>query len=118
MHDADRRMREFERWHRRPAPRSETPTSTDFESLKRTMRDAARRFEGIAEAWESCAAPELRGQCVLSAFGAGVLTVVVPSASVSYALDRALREGLETALREASGGKLVRVRSRVGAGPA
>ncbi len=93
MHDAERRMRDFERWHRRPAPRS-------------------------AEAWEASTPAELRDQCTLAGFAAGVLTVVVPSASVTYALDRALRAGLETTLREATGGKLVRVRSRVGAGPA
>lgn len=117
MHDAERRMRDFERWHRRPAPRSETSAGADFDALRRTMRDAAKRFAGIAEAWESSVPPALRDQCVLAGFAAGVLTVVVPSASVTYALDRALREGLETTLREATGGKLVRVRSRVGAGP-
>ena len=34
-------MRDFERWHRRPAPRSEISAGADFDALRRTMRDAA-----------------------------------------------------------------------------
>lgn len=79
------------------------------------MRDASKRFEGVSDAWDEHAPEALKEHCALVGFAGGTLTVVVPNASVSFALDRALRAGLETTLRQATSGKLVSVRARVGA---
>jgi len=64
--------------------------------------------------WERIVPATIRADTRLSGITGGVLHVVTGSASTSYALDRLLREGAETAIRIASEGRITRVRMRVG----
>lgn len=70
----------------------------------------------IAEAWLAVVPPELSESILLLGFRGGTLQVEVPGSGLAFELDRRLRSGLLTDLKKASGGRLARVRVRVGSG--
>jgi hypothetical protein len=70
----------------------------------------SRRLGELIGLWEQLVDPNLLPHTTLTALRGGVLHVHVPSSSVAYELDRALREGLTAALRAHFRGALTRVK--------
>lgn len=89
-------------------------TRSDFRVAGDELRRMARRLGGIVEAWDDLVPSHLRDRAAIVGFDRGVLAITVDSSPTLYALDRELRSGLEVALREATGGRLQRVRGKVG----
>ncbi|MBM4009047.1 MAG: hypothetical protein FJ285_05580 [Planctomycetes bacterium] len=93
------------------------PKSTigaEVRQLRASLERTARRMGSAGDIWERIVPATIRADTRLSGITGGVLHVVTGSASTSYALDRLLREGAETAIRIASEGRITRVRMRVG----
>ncbi len=109
-------LRDLQKW-KGPKGRAAIPSDSirkDVSQLKSTVERHAQRFGNAAELWEQFIPDNIRSDTRLSGLSAGVLTVVTSSASTSYALDRLLRSGVEDEIRQASRGKITRVRMRVG----
>lgn len=97
-----------------PSSVERADTRSDFRAAGDELRRVARRLGGIVEAWDDLVPARLRDRAAILGFDRGILTVTVDSSPTLYALDRELRSGLEAALREATGGRLQRVRGKVG----
>ena len=87
---------------------------SDITRLRTTVEKHAQRFGDAAELWERFIPANVRDDTRLSGISGGVLTVVTGSAATSYTLDRILRGGVDAEIRNASAGKITRVRMRVG----
>lgn len=87
----------------------------DLSRLRASLVRTAKRMGTAGEIWERVIPARVRRDTRLSGITGGVLHVVTGSAATSYALDRCLREGAEAAIRQASEGRIIRVRMRVGA---
>jgi hypothetical protein len=98
----------------RPSEREIADTSSDFRAMGDELRRAARRLGGIIEAWDDLVPAFLRDSTRVDGFERGTLSVTAESSATLYALDREMRAGLEAALRDATGGRLHRVRGRIG----
>lgn len=89
--------------------------SPDFAALARELKGKQRQLGNTVDCWEDLAPVGLRSCVRVESFVGGVLHLIVADSSTAFVLDRALRSGLETALRQATAGKLLRVRTRIGA---
>ena len=98
----------------RPSEKQVADTSAAFRAIGDELRRSAKRFGGIMEAWDDLVPQSLRDATQVESFERGTLTVTAESSATVYALDREMRAGLETALRNATGGRLQRVRGRIG----
>ena len=87
---------------------------SDITRLRTTVEKHAQRFGDAAELWERFIPANVRDDTRLSGISGGVLTVVTGSSATSYTLDRILRGGVDAEIRNASAGKITRVRMRVG----
>jgi hypothetical protein len=74
-----------------------------------------RRLGALMDLWQELVPPDLAQHTKLTNFRGSVLNVTVDSASISYELDRLLRDGLLAQLRQRHRGTLFRVRLSVGA---
>lgn len=61
-------------------------------------RRTARRLGDAGSAWADTCPPHILSRTLVEGLSRGVLTVIVADAPTRYELDRALREGLESAL--------------------
>jgi hypothetical protein len=95
----------------RPAPKLGIGTSI----LRERDRAAkvSRKLGELIGLWEQLVDPDLLPHTVLTGMRGSVLHVTVPSSSVAFELDRALREGLTAALRAHFRGTLTRVKVRI-----
>jgi hypothetical protein len=84
-------------------------------AIEKDGRKRQRSLGDLIELWERLLPPELARQTKLQAFRAGVLMVIVETSAARFELDRALRGGLEAALRQAFSASLVRVKVVLGA---
>ncbi|HMN97267.1 MAG TPA: DciA family protein [Phycisphaerales bacterium] len=98
----------------RSRPDAARPIAEELAAVVRKLRAEGRRRGSFTDAWTALVSPELGLRCRATELRNGSLTVVADDASTAWALDRALREGLEVALRQATGGAVQRVRVRVG----
>jgi len=98
----------------RPTERQIADTSDAFRAIGNELRRSAKRLGGILEAWDELAPAFLRDSTRVESLERGTLTVTAESSATIYALDRELRAGLESALQSATGGRLQRVRGRIG----
>ena len=73
-----------------------------------------RRLGALTDLWHELVPTELAQHSKLTNFRGAVLNVTVDSASISYELDRLLRDGLLAQLRQRHRGTLFRVRLSVG----
>ncbi|MSQ90632.1 MAG: hypothetical protein EXS01_04455 [Phycisphaerales bacterium] len=72
------------------------------------------RFGNAAEVWDRLIPQVIRDDTRLSGLSGGVLTVVTGSAATSFTLDRLLRSGIDNQILTGTGGKITRIRLRVG----
>lgn len=98
----------------RPSERQVADTSAAFRAIGDELRRSAKRLGGIMEAWDELVPATLREATRVESFERGTLTVTAESSATLYALDREMRAGLESALQNATGGRLQRVRGRIG----
>lgn len=98
----------------RPTERQIADTSDAFRAIGNELRRSAKRLGGILEAWDELVPASLRDATRVESFERGTLTVTAESSATIYALDREMRAGLESALQRATGGRLLRVRGRIG----
>lgn len=98
----------------RPSERQIADTSAAFRAIGDELRRSAKRLGGIMEAWDDLVPASLREATRVDSFERGTLTVTADSSATIYALDREMRSGLEAALQNATGGRLQRVRGRIG----
>lgn len=81
-----------------------------IESMKTQADRQHRKMGDLIELWTELLPAELVEATALIGLRGGVLSVAADSASVSYELDRRLREGLLAALRSRYRGTLTRVK--------
>lgn len=93
-------------------------------SISRLVGDLARQTQrdlertgAAAEAWQSAMPPAIVADTWIEQSGGAQLVIGVPSASVAYAVDRALRMGALAAIRLRLQSPGLRVRTRVGMSP-
>ena len=98
----------------RPSEKQVADTSAAFRALGDELRRSAKRLGGIMEAWDDLVPAQIRDATRVESFERGTLTVTAESSATIYALDREMRAGLEAALQSATGGRLQRVRGRIG----
>lgn len=98
----------------RPSELQVADTSAAFRAIGDELRRSAKRLGGIMEAWDDLVPASLRDATRVESFERGTLTVTAESSATIYALDREMRAGLESALQNATGGRLKRVRGRIG----
>lgn len=98
----------------RPSEPQIADTGAAFRAIGDELRRSAKRLGGIMEAWDDLVPASLREATRVDSFERGTLTVTAESSATIYALDREMRSGLEAALQSATGGKLQRVRGRIG----
>lgn len=87
---------------------------SDVARMRTSVERHGARFGNAAELWERLIPEKVREDTRLSGISGGILTVVTGSAATSYTLDRILRGGVDAEIRTASGGKITRVKMRVG----
>jgi hypothetical protein len=100
---------------RRARPQPKWSIGGLIDAVEKEGRRRQRNLGELADLWERLVPPELARQTRLQGFRAGVLTVVVETSTARFELDRALRGGLEAALRQAFSASLVRVKVAIGA---
>ncbi|MFG0275966.1 MAG: hypothetical protein ACF8QF_13020 [Phycisphaerales bacterium] len=84
-----------------------------FRALGENLRRRERQGGAAGGAGGSASPPELLPRTRVEGLRAGVLTVLVDDAATRFALDRALRSGLENAVIRASAAPIRRVRLRL-----
>ena len=99
-------------WRVRDRDRS---ASTLFQAMGERLARQARRGGAAGDAWEACCPPDLLGRTRVEGLRGGVLTVIAADAPTRYALERALRAGVEEAVIRAAAAPIRRVRVRLGA---
>jgi Dna[CI] antecedent, DciA len=102
------RLRALQARRARPEPR--WGIGALVAAVEKDERRRQKSLGAIAELWDELTPRELALRTRLATFRGGVLTVHVESASVRYDLDRALRDGLEAALRTGCAATLTRVK--------
>lgn len=112
MSDALTRLDQLRARRARPQPKWSIDGLID--AVEKDSRKRQRNLGELIELWERLLPPEVARQTKLQTFRAGVLTVIVETSPARFELDRALRGGLEAALRQAFRGSLVRVKVIVG----
>ena len=110
--DAARTIDELRTWRTRPE-RDLGIASAILDLRKRSQR-THRRLGDLIDLWRAIVPPRLADHTRIASYRAGVLHVVVDSTAAQFELDRALREGLEAALRSRFRGTLVSVRPAAG----
>jgi len=99
-------------WRVRDRDRS---ASSLFRALGERLARTARQGGAAGAAWESCCPPALLDRTRVEGLRGGVLTIIAADAATRYALERALRGGVEAAVIRASAAPIRRVRVRLGA---
>lgn len=89
----------------------------DVATLKRAMKTTERKVGGAAAALERALPAELLTHVWIEGLTSAQLTLGVEGAAAGYQVDRALREGGLTIIREALLAPALRVRTRVGQSP-
>ncbi len=100
-----RRLREL----RERKPRDDSISGL-IESQKSRAGKAQKQLGELAELWTELLPESLCARTTLMSMRGGVLHVAADSSSVSFELDRLLREGLLQKLRGRFGGTLTRVK--------
>lgn len=113
MSDALPRLEQLRARRARPQPKWSIDGLIDM--VEKESRKRQRNLGELIELWDQLVPQELARQAKLQTFRAGVLTVMVETSAARFELDRALRGGLEAALRQAFRGSLVRVKVVLGA---
>ncbi|HRP62429.1 MAG TPA: DUF721 domain-containing protein [Phycisphaerales bacterium] len=98
----------------RARPQRETTMDGVIRSIADSARRTHKKLGSMIELWEQLVPAEIASHTAVVGLTRGVLHVHVDSASTAYQLDRLLREGLETQLRDTYRGTLVRVRTKIG----
>lgn len=114
MNEGVDRIRRLAGWRARPDRGREV--AGDLAGVARDLKRLERTIGAATDAWARLAPPALQSCASVETFRGGTLTLRVDSSGAGFEIDRALRSGLEANLRMAVPG-LVRVRTRVGAGP-
>ncbi len=113
-HDDDV-IRRLERLRsRRTRPAAGAALSDDLQETSRRLARSQKKTSGLTAAWERVCPPELLERTSIEGFGRGVLRIRVPDAATRFALDRALRGGVERALITSSPAGIRRVKVSVG----
>lgn len=107
--DDARRLRRLQGWRNRPDTFGLVSDALK-DSLKE-LSDRRRTLRGADGAWAQVAPPSLRDRTTLVSLERGTLVVAPADSAVGFELDRWLRSGGLTALGQASGGTVRRVRS-------
>jgi len=97
-------------WRVREFSREASPL---FLALRESLRRRERAGGASCSAWEAVCPQELLARTRVEGLRGGVLTVLAEDASTRYALDRALRTGLEETLIRTSAAPIRRVRVRL-----
>jgi hypothetical protein len=72
---------------------------TELKRVAPALRRRADRLGGVAAAWLDVVPPSLADLATIEGVRGGTLSLSVDSASAKFRLDRALREGLDAAMR-------------------
>jgi len=111
-HDAIRRLERLRALRVRPPARRSV--SDALAETARRLERLQRKTGGLAATWERHCPPELLERTSIQGFARGVLRIRAADSSTRFALDRALRGGMERRLIEASTAGIRRVRVSVG----
>jgi hypothetical protein len=106
----DAELERLRAWRLRERDRS---AGALFRALGENLRRRERQGGAAGGAWEAACPPALLPSTRVEGLRAGVLTVLVDDAPSRYALERALRTGLEDAVIRASAAPIRRVRVRL-----
>lgn len=86
-----------------------------LDSTKKQAKRDEKRFSSFSQAWEQLVPAEILACSRLSSTRGTTITIEVDSSPAKYELDRLLRTGLETSLRQLYNGPLTRIRTKLGA---
>ncbi len=87
----------------------------DLAALERMLSKIDARLSACITAWRALLPDDLVRQTRLKTYSRGVLTVIVENPGVAYELDRALRGGVQKAMRAQVPFTLTRIKTEVGA---
>ena len=91
------RLRPYRQVHDRAKPLAD-----DFAKLARSHGRTGTRLEGLSEVWDACCPPGLIERAALRSISRGVLTIAVSDATTRYAVERAVKGGLDLELIRAA----------------
>jgi hypothetical protein len=110
----DSRIVRFQRQQAmRVKPQRDPSIERELQGFIKEQSKLAKALGNVAEAFEAVVPAEIASCCTLVGVKGGVLTVETSSASARYALDRVMRGGAETELRQRAadlGTRLLRVK--------
>ena len=108
-------MRQLERIRRDRVWRDHTSSLADEAGkLKKQIDQTSKRLGDIITAWDEVIPRQLSQQTRIDGLRGSVLRVVVEDSATSFALDRFLREGGQTTLRQAANRPIARVKIMIG----
>ena len=101
--------------HLRHLRQRRPPTSIEqiVKGVQKAAEQSHRRLGNVVDVWEAVVPADLVSRTRVMSLRGGTLHVAVLDSAVAFEVDRALRSGLEAAIRQSTRSTLVRIKLRV-----